>query len=100
MLLIEAGSDSESYKYQVPCFHALATEEPAMAWNFWVHHFDTNEARDKEKYIEGKGIFYPRAGTLGGCTAHNAMIFIAPHDSDWAVGWRRRRPDRLTRVRS
>jgi choline dehydrogenase-like flavoprotein len=28
-------------------------------------------------------VLYPRAGTLGGCTAHNAMIFVAPHDSDW-----------------
>ena len=26
---------------------------------------------------------YPRAGTLGGCTAHNAMIFVCPHDADW-----------------
>src|SRR2546421_638578 len=25
----------------------------------------------------------PRAGTLGGCTAHNAMITIYPHESDW-----------------
>jgi len=30
-----------------------------------------------------KGILYPRAGTLGGCTAHNAMIMIEAHDSDW-----------------
>ena len=29
------------------------------------------------------GVLYPRAGTLGGCTAHNAMIFVYPHDSDW-----------------
>jgi choline dehydrogenase len=29
------------------------------------------------------GILYPRAGTLGGCTAHNAMILIYPHNSDW-----------------
>ena len=29
------------------------------------------------------GMFYPRAGTLGGCTAHNAMILAAPHDADW-----------------
>ena len=28
-------------------------------------------------------MLYPRAGTLGGCTAHNAMIFMLPHDSDW-----------------
>ena len=28
----------------------------------------------------GEGVLYPRAGTLGGCTAHNAMIFVLPHD--------------------
>jgi choline dehydrogenase len=54
-----------------------------MAWNFFVHHYDTNEDRDREKYVEGKGILYPRAATLGGCTAHNAMVTLVPHDSDW-----------------
>ena len=29
------------------------------------------------------GILYPRAGTLGGCGSHNALITIYPHDSDW-----------------
>ncbi len=29
------------------------------------------------------GIYYPRAGTFGGCTAHNAMIFVYPHNADW-----------------
>ena len=29
------------------------------------------------------GVLYPRASALGGCTAHNAMIFMAPHNSDW-----------------
>jgi len=28
-------------------------------------------------------VWYPRAGTLGGCTAHNAMITIAGPSSDW-----------------
>ena len=28
-------------------------------------------------------MFYPRAGTLGGCTQHHAMITVVPHDSDW-----------------
>src|SRR5262249_36425 len=45
--------------------------------------FDTNEASAKGKYADGNGILYPRAGTLGGCTAHNAMITVVPHDSDW-----------------
>jgi choline dehydrogenase-like flavoprotein len=45
--------------------------------------------RRDSKYYEtwnGKpvdGVLYPRAGTLGGCTAHNAMIFVYPQDSDW-----------------
>jgi choline dehydrogenase len=30
-----------------------------------------------------KGILYPRSGTLGGCTAHNALVNIYPHEKDW-----------------
>ena len=33
--------------------------------------------------IRVDGVFYPRAGTLGGCTAHNAMILVYPHNQDW-----------------
>ena len=29
------------------------------------------------------GILYPRAGTLGGCVTHNALIWITPHANDW-----------------
>ncbi len=29
------------------------------------------------------GIYYPRAGTLGGCAEHNALVATYPHDSDW-----------------
>jgi len=83
VLLIEAGSDPETYHYQVPCFHAFASEERGMSWDFFVHHYDTNEARDWKYRPDKGGIFYPRAGTLGGCTAHNAMITIVAHDSDW-----------------
>lgn len=54
-----------------------------MAWNFFVHHYDENESRDPKYRKEHGGVLYPRAGTLGGCTAHNAMITLVPHDSDW-----------------
>jgi choline dehydrogenase len=33
--------------------------------------------------VPGKGILYPRAGTVGGCTAHNAMITLYPDNSDF-----------------
>jgi choline dehydrogenase len=54
-----------------------------MAWNFYVHHYDENETRDCKYQKDQRGVLYPRAGTLGGCTAHNAMITVVPHDSDW-----------------
>ncbi len=54
-----------------------------MAWNFYVHHYETEENRDPKYREKDGGVLYPRAGTLGGCTAHNAMITVVPHDSDW-----------------
>ena len=30
-------------------------------------------------------MFYPRASTLGGCTAHNAMILVYPDAEDWRL---------------
>jgi choline dehydrogenase len=85
VLLLEAGGEEEPYEYQVPAFHALASEDPRFAWNFHVRHYaDTaRQARD-EKFVPAQdGVLYPRAATLGGCTAHNAMILIYPHNSDW-----------------
>ena len=85
VLILEAGGDDEPYDYKVPAFHALSSENEKLAWKFYVHHYadPEQEKRDTTNYLPGKGIFYPRAGTLGGCTAHHALIFIAPHNSDW-----------------
>ena len=85
VLVLEAGGDKEPYDYKVPAIHALSSENEELSWKFFVHHYadPEQEKRDKTNYVPGKGIFYPRAGTLGGCTAHHAMIFVAPHNSDW-----------------
>ncbi|MFL6289466.1 MAG: GMC family oxidoreductase, partial [Thermoanaerobaculia bacterium] len=91
VLVLEAGGGSaadgsaEAYNCQVPVFHANASEEPGMSWRFFVRHYADDERQKKDcKYVpEEDGIFYPRAGTLGGCTAHNAMLFVYPHNSDW-----------------
>jgi choline dehydrogenase len=76
--------------YDVPVFHAIASENEAMKWDFFVRHYDDNvQQRRDPKYtetVDGQrvdGVLYPRAGTLGGCTAHNAMICIYPHNDDW-----------------
>jgi choline dehydrogenase-like flavoprotein len=105
VLLLEAGGDPRKLSggdavepgvnrlpgdYDVPCFHPFATENEAIKWDFFVRHYasDALQRRD-DKYSEewdGKrvdGVLYPRAGTLGGCTAHNAMILVYPHNDDW-----------------
>jgi choline dehydrogenase-like flavoprotein len=104
VLLLEAGGDplelaggdalSTSNRlpadYDVPAFHAFASENDAMAWHFFVgHHTDKSLDADDPNFVRDfrgqrvDGFYYPRAGTLGGCSAHNAMIFVAPDDVDW-----------------
>jgi len=84
--LIEAGQAPEQDWYNVPVFHAFASEHPDISWEFFAKHYEdeTRSKRDKDKYFPDKGgVFYPRAGTLGGCTQHHAMITVYPHNSDW-----------------
>lgn len=76
--------------YDVPAFHALASENDAIKWDFFVRHYASQERQRRDpKYREtwqGKpahGVLYPRAGTLGGCTAHHAMILLYPQNADW-----------------
>jgi choline dehydrogenase len=88
VLVLEAGGDPrvpDAATYDVPAFHPFATEHPAMRWDFFVRHYgDTaRQARDPKFVTDEDGIWYPRAGTLGGCTAHNAMILVYPSNSDW-----------------
>jgi choline dehydrogenase len=92
VMLLEAGGDPLQSTgsrlpddYQVPAFHAFASENPAMRWDFFVRHYaDAKRQKSDPKFTaERNGVLYPRAGTLGGCTAHNAMIFVYPHNQDW-----------------
>ncbi len=105
VVLLEAGGDPRELSggdaycsdmnrlpgdYDVPCFHAFASENEAIKWDFYVRHYGSDDAQRRDpKYREvwnGKrvdGVLYPRAGALGGCTAHNAMILVYPHDADW-----------------
>jgi choline dehydrogenase len=85
VLVIEAGGDEEDLAYQVPAFHAFASEDVALRWDFYARHYDdeAQQSRD-QKYVPAQGgVLYPRSGTLGGCTAHNALITVYPNDRDW-----------------
>jgi choline dehydrogenase-like flavoprotein len=103
VLLLEAGGDPLRLQggdaiganrlpedYLVPTFHALATENDAISQAFWVRHYEDPEQQKRDdKYYEVyqdkpvDGVLYPRTGALGGCTSHNAMIMVYPHNPDW-----------------
>ena len=84
VLLLEAGGEKENAHYSVPAFHPLSTEDQELQWNYFVRHYasDDRQRKDTKRNTDGR-IWYPRAGTLGGCTAHNAMITVYGHESDW-----------------
>ena len=80
-----AGGERLPEDYKVPAFHAFASENPALRWDFFVRHYGNEERQSRDpKYHAGtQGVLYPGPATLGGCTAHNAMIFIYPNNADW-----------------
>jgi choline dehydrogenase len=103
VLLLEAGEDrGDSDNESVPAFHLKSTEDESMRWDYYVKHYADLAQQQKDSKMtwdtpdgklhvgpnapagsKPKGILYPRAGTLGGCTSHNAMITVYPHESDW-----------------
>jgi choline dehydrogenase len=85
VLLLEAGNKPKGPNYFVPAFNGKSTEDPQMSWHYFVNHYKDAIRRERDtKFIKDKnGILYPRAGALGGCTAHNAMITLFPENSDW-----------------
>src|ERR1035438_616235 len=87
---IDPGVNRLPEDYDVPAFHAFASENEAIKWDFFVRHLADRSLQQRDpKYYEtwnGKpvdGVLYPRASALGGCTAHNAMILVYPHNEDW-----------------
>lgn len=89
VLLLEAGGDVGGVNYDVPAFNAKSTEDPDLAWWYFVDHYDDpTQAQRDSKYVvddqgQPRGILYPRGGTLGGSTAVNAMITVLPKASEW-----------------
>ena len=105
VILLEAGGDPRELQggdplkpetnrlpldYDVPAFHAFASENEAIKWDFFVRHYsDESQQKLDWKYVreidggQAGGVLYPRAGTLGGCSAHNAQIFVYPDNADW-----------------
>ena len=103
VLLLEAGQDhGDSANVSLVANANAAANDPTQRWDFFVKHSSDPERELQYKYYtwrrtdgsfyvgndppagaEPLGIWYPRAGTLGGCATHNAAVANLPRDSDW-----------------
>lgn len=103
VLLLEAGDDQgdNTNVSQIVNFNKAFNDEKTR-WDFFVKHSD-DPARERgfEHYVwrlpngeffvgsappsnaTNLGIYYPRAGTLGGCAMHNAGVSANCQDTDW-----------------
>ncbi|OCL09578.1 GMC oxidoreductase [Glonium stellatum] len=103
VLLLEAGDDqTQNVNVSIAANFLLAGNDPATRWDFFVKHSDnatreSNYRRTTWRKTDGSfyvgtdppagakrlGIYYPRAGTLGGCAMHNGCLTMNPNDADW-----------------
>ncbi|KAJ0122732.1 Choline dehydrogenase [Diaporthe amygdali] len=103
VLLLEAGDDQgQNLHAKIPTFFPAFEEDAAERWDYFVKHYDDPEQAAKDPKMTWEtpdgsifvginppagskqlGIYYPRAGTLGGCAAHNALAGVLPPASDW-----------------
>ncbi|KAH7390531.1 hypothetical protein BKA66DRAFT_580580 [Pyrenochaeta sp. MPI-SDFR-AT-0127] len=104
VLLVEAGDDqTENVNVSQWINFNAAGNDPATRWDFFVRHSDDDEREARYKHrtwrksdggfyvgieppkdAQPLGIYYPRAGTLGGCAMHNGCLTMNPNDADWA----------------
>ena len=83
VLVLEAGELTSGLVHGVPALHAFASESEEMSASTPSPINETQAARDDKYDAARGGVLYPRASTIGGCTAHNAMITVYPNDADW-----------------
>lgn len=85
VLVLEAGNNDPSDNiHNIPAWHPFSSEDPKISWDFFVNHYENSEAQKRDsKYVPNKGVLYPRASTIGGCTTHHALITVYPHNNDF-----------------
>ncbi|KAL1915260.1 uncharacterized protein VTP21DRAFT_7536 [Calcarisporiella thermophila] len=76
-LLMEAGPLHYSNYSRTPGLNKRAVHDPAIAFEYFPERYAPNTTQ-----YQGDG-YYPRTGTLGGCSTHNSMTYIYPNQRDF-----------------
>ena len=72
--LFEAGQSSDIWKVKMPLALLYTMHDPKYNWKYYS---------EPEKYLKNRKLFCPRGKMIGGCSAHNGMVFVRGNSNDY-----------------
>ena len=83
--ILEAGSKDRSWKFHMPAALMYTLKDPKYNWCYYT---------TPQKHLNNRNCYWPRARVWGGCSNHNAMVYIRGNALDYdnwerlgAAGW-------------
>ena len=72
--IFEAGKSSNIWKVKMPLALLYAMHDPKYNWKYYS---------EPEPYLNNRRLFCPRGKMIGGCSAHNGMVFVRGNRNDY-----------------
>jgi choline dehydrogenase len=72
--LFEVGKSSDMWKVKMPLALLYTMHDPKYNWKYYS---------EPEPYLNNRRLFCPRGKMIGGCSAHNGMVFVRGNRNDY-----------------
>ena len=72
--VLEAGGPSDIWKVIMPLALLYTMHDPKYNWKYYS---------EPEPYLNNRRLFCPRGKMIGGCSAHNGMVFVRGNKNDY-----------------
>ncbi len=72
--IFEAGTSSDIWKVKMPLALLYTMHDPKYNWKYYS---------EPEPYLNNRRLFCPRGKMIGGCSAHNGMVFVRGNKNDY-----------------
>ena len=74
VLLLEAGKPSNIWKVKMPLALLYTMHDPKYNWKYYS---------EPEPNLKNRNLFCPRGKMVGGCSAHNGMVYVRGNPNDY-----------------
>jgi len=72
--IFEAGKQSDLWKVKMPLALLYTMHDPKYNWKYYS---------EPEPHLNNRRLFCPRGKMIGGCSAHNGMVFVRGNKDDY-----------------